>query len=67
MSNGWWPPRKKGEPVVLVLREEAESIAKKAVVCIEDLELRGVVAGLLTREYYINKKLFQKHKEKYYK
>ncbi len=50
---------------VLVIREEAEGIAREVVSCIEDEELKGVVAGLLTREYYTNNILYRKHSERY--
>ncbi len=50
---------------VMVVREKAEDIARKAVECIEDQELKGVVSGLLIREYYCNNILYQKHLERY--
>tara|TARA_R100001198_G_C5025929_1_gene94088 strand:+ start:67 stop:282 length:216 start_codon:yes stop_codon:yes gene_type:complete len=50
---------------VMVVREKAEDIARKAVECIEDEELKGVVSGLLIREYYCNNILYQKHLERY--
>jgi len=49
----------------MVVREKAEDIARKAVECIEDQELKGVVSGLLIREYYCNNILYQKHLERY--
>ena len=49
----------------MIIREKAESLARKAVECIEDEELKGVVSGLLTREYYCNNILYQKHLERY--
>ena len=49
----------------MVVREKAEDIARKAVECIEDEELKGVVSGLLIREYYCNNILYQKHLERY--
>ena len=50
---------------MMVTRECAEKIARKAVECIEDEELKGVVSGLLIREYYCNNILYQKHLERY--
>ena len=50
-----------------VLKAIAHDIAKKASECIEDEELRIVIEGLLIREYYSNKKLYEAHKERYYK
>ena len=50
---------------IMIIREKAEYIARKAVECIEDKELKGVVSGLLIREYYCNNILYQKHLERY--
>lgn len=50
---------------VAVIREKAEHISRKSVECIEDGELKDLVAGLLTREYYCNNKLYQEHLERY--
>ncbi len=50
---------------IMIVREKAEYIARKAVECIEDQELKGVVSGLLIREYYCNNILYQKHLERY--
>ena len=50
---------------VIVTRDRAENIARKTVECIEDGELKDLVAGLLIREYYCNNKLYQEHLERY--
>tara|TARA_R100000900_G_C3310223_1_gene159560 strand:- start:76 stop:294 length:219 start_codon:yes stop_codon:yes gene_type:complete len=50
---------------VAVTRERAEDIARKTVGCIEDGELKDLVAGLLIREYYCNNKLYREHLERY--
>lgn len=51
------------EPIVL--RIDAEEVSLKVVECIEDSELKQFVAGLLCKEYYTDRALFIKHKERY--
>tara|TARA_Y100000385_G_C12813389_1_gene517110 strand:- start:248 stop:508 length:261 start_codon:yes stop_codon:yes gene_type:complete len=49
----------------IVMRSSAESLANKALQCIDDNDLRELMASLLMGEYYHNKTLYQHHLERY--